>query len=101
MDAVDLVIMYGPDVNAPMHEMAVNWLGRFIDMKDANTRYLGLDAMVRFVKQHGSNEIREHHAAVVASLSDLDISIRKRALELLYVMTDSQVHFFITHIDSL
>lgn len=38
MDAVDLVIMYGPDVNSEMHELAVNWLGRFIEMKDANTR---------------------------------------------------------------
>lgn len=43
--------------------------------------------MIRFVKQHGSAEIREHQKAVIASLMDADISIRKRALELLYVMT--------------
>ena len=51
MDAVNLVILYGPDVNSEMHEQAINWLGRFIDMKDPNTRYLGIDAMIRYVKQ--------------------------------------------------
>ena len=51
MDAVDLVILYGPDVNSEMHEQAISWLGRFIDMKDPNTRYLGIDAMIRYVKQ--------------------------------------------------
>ena len=87
MDAVDLVINYGPDL-AGMHELAVNWLGKFIQMEDPNARYLGLDAMIRFAKQHGAMEIREHQNSVIASLKDTDISIQKRALELLYVMAD-------------
>jgi len=88
MDAVDLVINYGPEVLAGMHEQAVSWLGKFIQMEDPNARYLGLDAMIRFAKQHGPSEIREHQNAVIASLKDSDISIQKRALELLYVMSD-------------
>ena len=88
-EAVDLIINYGPDASAQLHEMAVNWFGQFIEVKDANTRYLGLDAMIKFVKQHGPAELRDHLFAVIAALKDSDISIQKKALELLYVMTDT------------
>ena len=89
LEAVDLVINYGPDTVAQLHEFAVNWLGQFIEMKDANTRYLGLGAMIKFVKQNGSSELRDQQFAVITSLKDADISIQKKALELLYVMTDA------------
>lgn len=88
-EAVELIINYGPDAVAQLHENAVNWLGQFIEMKDANTRYLGLGAMIKFVKQHGSSELRDHQSSVIASLKDSDISIQKKSLELLYVMTDA------------
>ena len=89
LEAAELIINYGPDVVTQLHEHALNRLGQFIEVKDANTKYLGLGSMIKYVKQHGSSEIRDHLSSVLDSLKDSDISIQKKALELLYVMSDA------------
>lgn len=63
-------------------------LGRFIAVKDPNIRYLGLDAMTRMAKLDGSEAVQMHQSTVLESLKDTDISVRKRALNLVYVLTD-------------
>ncbi|EGC33198.1 hypothetical protein DICPUDRAFT_56580 [Dictyostelium purpureum] len=65
-------------------------LGRFITVKETNIRYLGLEAMSHFASL--SNEtsimIKKYQDTVLLSLKDSDISIRRRALDLLYGMCD-------------
>ena len=65
-------------------------LGRFIALKEANTRYLGLDAMSRLAQIEGMGpKIAQQMTTILFSLhKDLDSSIRKRALDLLYVICD-------------
>ena len=87
-EAVNLIIFYGADADTRLHQMAVTFLGRFIAMSDSNIRYLGLDAMYKLARAEGPSEVKEHQAVVIATIKDIDESVQKRALDLLYVMTD-------------
>lgn len=63
-------------------------LGRFISLKESNVRYLGLDAMTRLARLEGLSEIiAEQMTTILFSLHrEQDSSIRKRALDLLFVI---------------
>jgi AP-2 complex subunit alpha len=87
-EAVNLVILYGPEAAAYLKDQVCTLLGRFIAVKDPNIRYLGLDAMTRMAKQDGPEAVQMHQSTVLESLKDTDISVRKRALNLLFVLTD-------------
>eukprot|EP01132_Coremiostelium_polycephalum_P002027 gene2027-2494_t len=65
-------------------------LGRFITAKETNIRYLGLEAMSHFanLSNEASVMIKKYQDTVLLSLKDSDISIRRRALDLLYGMCD-------------
>lgn len=87
-EAVNLVILYGPEAAAYLKDQVCTLLGRFIAVKDPNIRYLGLDAMTRLAKQDGPEAVQMHQSTVLESLKDTDISVRKRALNLIFVLTD-------------
>lgn len=87
-ETCNLVIMYGTDGDPAIKEQVVSLLGRFIAVKDANIRYLGLDAMSRLARTDGPRPTQVHQATVITSLKDADVSVRKRSLDLLYMMTD-------------
>jgi AP-2 complex subunit alpha len=87
-ETCNLVILYGHDVEPQIKEKVVNFLGKFIAVKDANVRYLGLEAMGRLVRTDGPSAAQRHQDTVITSLKDADVSVQKRALDLLFVMTD-------------
>lgn len=65
-------------------------LGRFITMREPNIRYLGLENMTGLATVPDMlDSIKKFQPQIVASLHDPDISIRKRALDLLYNMCDA------------
>lgn len=83
--------------------LAVNILGRFLLNRDNNIRYVALNTLARCIeeqKQSGrgqdmvaesgenpnsaSSALQRHRQTVVDCLKDPDISIRQRALELIY-----------------
>ncbi len=97
-EAINVVIHLGTAVDREVRRNAANLLGAFISAPEANTRYLGLEAMSRLA----GNEMRED-VAVAASehklfdkfktlissqLHESDVSIRRQALNLLYVICD-------------
>ncbi|KAG6813786.1 hypothetical protein H0H92_007198 [Tricholoma furcatifolium] len=64
-------------------------LARFISSKETNVRYLGLDTMAHLAARAESLEpIKRHQNTIILSLRDKDISVRRRALDLLYSMCD-------------
>lgn len=65
-------------------------LGRFIQSRETNIRYLGMDAMTHFVARSDTvDPIKRHQNVIIGSLRDRDISVRRKALDLLYSMCDT------------
>lgn len=65
-------------------------LGKFITARETNVRYLGLEAMAHLAAHEESLDyLRKHQQTVLLALRDKDVSVRRRALDLLYSMCDA------------
>jgi AP-2 complex subunit alpha len=79
-----------PSSSTQLIRQVASLLGKFITARETNVRYLGLEAMSHLASHEESLEIlRKHQQTVLLALRDKDISIRRRALDLLYSMCDS------------
>eukprot|EP00954_Amorphochlora_amoebiformis_P023447 1360113-Amorphochlora_amoeboformis.AAC.1 len=92
-ESINLIIHYAQNeelMNRELLMKSASLLGRFVALKEASIRYMGLDTMARLAKVDGTlDKIKEQLTTIQYSLhKDLDISIRKRALDMLYVMCD-------------
>ena len=88
-EAVSLATMLDTPNKSLLSE-SVATLGNFIKMKEPNIVYLGLEHMTKMAGPDTLEAIRQYQSIVVAKLHDADISIRKRALDLLYTMCDER-----------
>jgi AP-2 complex subunit alpha len=65
-------------------------LGKFIQSRETNVRYLGLDAMTHFAARSETlDPIKRHQNIIIGALRDRDISVRRKGLDLLYSMCDT------------
>jgi len=86
-EAISLAIHL--DSSSPLVTNAANLLARFILSRETNVRYLGLDTMAHLAARADSLEpIKRQQKTIIMSLRDKDISVRRRALDLLYSMCD-------------
>ncbi|GAV89809.1 Adaptin_N domain-containing protein/Alpha_adaptin_C domain-containing protein/Alpha_adaptinC2 domain-containing protein [Cephalotus follicularis] len=84
-----LALVMHLDAEKEMMSQCVALLGKFIAVREPNIRYLGLENMTRMLRVTDVQDvIKRHQAQIITSLKDPDISIRKRALDLLYGMCD-------------
>ena len=89
-EAVNLIVAWGTTCPVVMRDGAMNILGKFISVREPNIRYLGLMIMAKLAQIEGSVEgAKKHQATVLVSLKDADISVRRRALDLLFVICDT------------
>ena len=77
------------DCESGLRVLAINILGPFLLNKDNNTRYVALTMLTKVV-QTDLGAVQRHRATIVDCLKDPDISIRRRALELLYSLVNKQ-----------
>ncbi|KAJ0398698.1 hypothetical protein ATCC90586_003189 [Pythium insidiosum] len=92
IETVNLVIAQGKRADPKLKDMAVQILARFISVTEPNIRYIGLDSMYRLVRLDGSDSaaIKEHKTTILFSLKDADNSVRRRALDLLFSICDTE-----------
>ncbi|GMI97225.1 hypothetical protein like AT5G22780 [Hibiscus trionum] len=84
-----LALVMHLDAEKEMMSQCVALLGKFIAVREPNIRYLGLENMTRMLMVTDVQEIiKRHQAQIITSLKDPDVSIRRRALDLLYGMCD-------------
>ena len=86
-EAINLVIHLDTEHNLMVQ--ISSRLGKFIQSRETNVRYLGLDAMTHFAARAETlDPIKRHQNIIIGSLKDRDISVRRKGLDLLYSMCD-------------
>lgn len=90
-EAANLIISYKGAAPPDLRNETITLLGIFITVREPNIRYLALESMCRFNASPASAKIiAEHLPTILKSLRDNDISIRRRALDILYLMCTPQ-----------
>lgn len=92
-EAISLIIhmdRLGAAVEPSLLVRACNQLGTFLRHRETNLRYLALESLCLLATSEFSHEaVKRHQETVVAALkSERDISVRQRAVDLLYAMCD-------------
>eukprot|EP00873_Tetraselmis_striata_P008662 jgi/Tetstr1/428926/TSEL_018902.t1 len=84
-----LALVMHLDYERELVKQCLSLLGKFISVREPNIRYLGLENMCRLsLVPECLPSIRSHLKTIISSLKDQDISIRRRALDLLFTMCD-------------
>lgn len=87
-EAINLIIHIDSEPNLLVK--ACNQLGQFLSHKDTNLRYLALESMCLLATSEFSHDaVKKHQETVINALkTERDISVRQRAVDLLYAMCD-------------
>ncbi|KAI9846809.1 MAG: hypothetical protein M1837_003658 [Sclerophora amabilis] len=86
-EAINLIIHLDTEHNLMVQ--VSSRLGKFIQSKETNVRYLGLEAMTHLAARAETlDPIKRHQNIIIGSLRDRDISVRRKGLDLLYSMCD-------------
>ncbi|XP_010271983.1 PREDICTED: AP-1 complex subunit gamma-2 [Nelumbo nucifera] len=77
--------------NSGLRVLAINILGRFLSNRDNNIRYVALNMLMKAVLVD-AQAVQRHRATILECVKDSDASIKKRALELVFLLVnDSNV----------
>ncbi|KAJ3116086.1 hypothetical protein HDU96_010461 [Phlyctochytrium bullatum] len=88
-EAINLAIHLDP--NSELVKQAIALLATFISSKETNVRYLGLETMAHLAATGSDGcleALKNSQDVIIGSLRDKDISVRRRALDVLYSMCD-------------
>lgn len=73
--------------NGGLRVLAINILGRFLSNRDNNIRYVALNMLMKAITVDAP-AVQRHRATILECVKDSDASIRKRALELVYLLVN-------------
>jgi AP-1 complex subunit gamma-1 len=84
-EAVQTILAIRCDANLKV--LAINVLGKFLRQRDNNIRYVALTTLGRVVSVD-QTAVQRHRNTIVDCLKDPDVSIRRRALDLIYSLVN-------------
>ncbi|KAJ4961224.1 hypothetical protein NE237_021134 [Protea cynaroides] len=73
--------------NSGLRVLAINILGRFLSNRDNNIRYVALNMLMKAIAVD-AQAVQRHRATILECVKDADASIRKRALELVFLLVN-------------
>lgn len=86
-EALGVIIHYRKTISFDLQNQALSLVILFMGVPEPNIRYLALESMTRILVLPEADEaLSEQLRAIIESLSDKDVSIRRRSLDLLYLM---------------
>jgi len=77
------------EAESGLRVLGINILGRFLQSRDNNIRYVALATLQRVVNVD-LKAVQRHRATIIDCLKDSDVSIRKRALEVAYALINEE-----------
>jgi AP-1 complex subunit gamma-1 len=77
----------GIEATSGLRVLAINILGRFLSNRDNNIRYVALNILMRAISVD-TQAVQRHRATILECVKDTDASIRKRALELVFILVN-------------
>ncbi|CAI7821746.1 unnamed protein product [Closterium sp. NIES-53] len=79
--------IFGVEAIGGLRVLAINILGRFLANRDNNIRYVALHTLIKVVAVD-TQAVQRHRNTIVECVKDSDISIRRRALELVCALVN-------------
>ncbi|XP_008781938.1 AP-1 complex subunit gamma-2-like isoform X1 [Phoenix dactylifera] len=77
----------GIEASSGLRVLAINILGRFLSNRDNNIRYVALHMLMKAVTVD-FQAVQRHRTTILECVKDSDASIRKRALELVFLLVN-------------
>ncbi|PAN08791.1 hypothetical protein PAHAL_1G436600 [Panicum hallii] len=77
----------GIEATSGLRVLAINILGRFLSNRDNNIRYVALNMLMRAIAVDVL-AVQRHRTTILECVKDADASIRKRALELVFLLVN-------------
>lgn len=89
-EAISLIIHMDSQQTQQILVRACNQLGQFLTHRETNLRYLALESMCLLATSEFSHDaVKKHQETVIHALkTERDVSVRQRAVDLLYAMCD-------------
>ena len=74
--------------NSGLKSLGSNILGKFLSHKDNNYKYIALNTLQEVAKTD-INSVQKHKTTILECLKDNDVSVKRRALDLTYVIINT------------
>ena len=76
------------EANTGLISLSSTILGRFLSHKDNNYKYIALNTL-QSVAKTDLNSVQKHKNIILECMKDNDISIKRRALDLVYIIINT------------
>lgn len=89
-EAILLIVKYRAVVDFDLQNQVLSFIFLFLELPEPNIKYLTFESMTSILILPRSEDfMKDHVQKVLDALNDLDVSMRRRALDLLYLMCNS------------